>query len=127
MFTYFQRLGKALMLPIATLPIAAILLRFGQPDLLDIAFIAAAGSSIFSNLPLIFALGIAVGLSKDGSGAAALAGVIGYFVLTEATVTINPDVKLGFFAGIIAGVISGHAYNYFYQVKMPDFLGLLLG
>lgn len=82
-FAYFQRLGKALMLPIATLPVAALLLRFGQPDLLDIAFIAKAGSSIFDNLPLIFALGIAVGLSKDGSGAAALAGVVGYLFLPK--------------------------------------------
>ncbi|WP_019617215.1 N-acetylglucosamine-specific PTS transporter subunit IIBC [Psychromonas ossibalaenae] len=127
MFTYFQRLGKALMLPIATLPIAAILLRFGQPDLLDITFIATAGSSIFSNLPLLFALGISVGLSKDGSGAAALAGVIGYFVLTEATIVINPEVRLGFFAGIIAGIISGHAYNRFYQVRLPDFLAFFAG
>ncbi|WP_318470980.1 PTS transporter subunit EIIC [Photobacterium leiognathi] len=126
-FAYFQRLGKALMLPIATLPVAALLLRFGQPDLLDIAFIAKAGSSIFDNLPLIFALGIAVGLSKDGSGAAALAGVVGYFILTQATTAINPDVKLGFFAGIIAGIVSGHAYNYSYQTKMPDFLAFFAG
>ncbi|MCG3866140.1 MULTISPECIES: N-acetylglucosamine-specific PTS transporter subunit IIBC [unclassified Photobacterium] len=126
-FAYFQRLGKALMLPIATLPIAALLLRFGQPDLLDISFIAKAGSSIFDNLPLIFALGISVGLSKDGSGAAALAGVVGYFILTQATTAINPDVKLGFFAGIIAGIISGHAYNYSYQAKMPDFLAFFSG
>jgi PTS system N-acetylglucosamine-specific IIC component len=82
---YLQRLGKSLMLPIATLPIAAILLRFGQPDVLNIPFISAAGSSIFENLPLLFALGIAVGLSKDDAGAAALAGAVGYFVLTKGT------------------------------------------
>ncbi|KJG10221.1 N-acetylglucosamine-specific PTS transporter subunit IIBC [Photobacterium kishitanii] len=126
-FAYFQRLGKALMLPIATLPIAALLLRFGMPDMLDISFIAKAGSSIFDNLPLIFALGISVGLSKDGSGAAALAGVVGYFILTQATIAINPDVNLGFFAGILAGIISGHAYNYSYQAKMPDFLAFFAG
>ncbi|SMY33340.1 PTS transporter subunit EIIC [Photobacterium andalusiense] len=126
-FAYFQRLGKALMLPIATLPIAALLLRFGMPDMLDISFIAKAGSSIFDNLPLIFALGISVGLSKDSSGAAALAGVVGYFILTQATIAINPDVNLGFFAGILAGIISGHAYNYSYQAKMPDFLAFFAG
>ena len=62
---YAQKLGKALMLPIATLPVAALLLRLGQPDLLDIAFMAQAGNAIFSNLPLLFGLGIAIGLSKD--------------------------------------------------------------
>ncbi|MCK6264134.1 N-acetylglucosamine-specific PTS transporter subunit IIBC [Vibrio sp. ZSDE26] len=127
MFTYIQRLGKALMLPIATLPVAAMLLRFGQPDLLDIAFIAKAGGSIFDNLALIFAVGIAIGLSKDNSGAAALSGIVGYFILTEATVAINPDIKLGFFAGIISGIISGHAYNRFYQVTLPDFLAFFAG
>ncbi|RYU69591.1 PTS N-acetyl-D-glucosamine transporter [Aliivibrio finisterrensis] len=127
MFTYLQRLGKALMLPIAILPVAALLLRFGQPDLFDIAFVAKAGSSIFDNLALLFAVGIAIGLSKDNSGAAALSGMVGYFVLTEATIAINPDIRLGFFAGIIAGVISGHAYNRFYQVTLPDFLAFFAG
>ncbi|GEA52152.1 PTS N-acetylmuramic acid transporter subunit IIBC [Vibrio inusitatus NBRC 102082] len=127
MFTYIQRLGKALMLPIATLPVAALLLRFGQPDLLDIAFIAKAGGSIFDNLALIFAVGIAIGLSEDNSGAAALSGLVGYFILTEATVAINPDIKLGFFAGIISGIIAGHAYNRFYQVAFPDFLAFFSG
>ncbi|MEI8597344.1 PTS transporter subunit EIIC [Vibrio sp. M60_M31a] len=73
---YAQKLGKALMLPIATLPIAGLLLRLGQPDVLDIAFMAQAGGSIFSNLPLLFGLGIAIGLSKDGQGAAGLAGAV---------------------------------------------------
>lgn len=62
---YAQKLGKALMLPIATLPVAALLLRLGQPDLLGIPFMAAAGNAIFSQLPLLFGLGIAIGLSKD--------------------------------------------------------------
>lgn len=79
---YAQKLGKALMLPIATLPVAALLLRLGQPDLLGIPFMAAAGDAIFSQLPLLFGLGIAIGLSKDGSGAAGLAGAVAYFVLS---------------------------------------------
>lgn len=73
-FSYLQRLGKALMLPIATLPVAAILLRLGQPDVFNIPFIASAGGGIFDSLPLLFALGIAIGLAKDNAGAAALAG-----------------------------------------------------
>ena len=59
-----QPMGRALMLPIAVLPVAALLLRLGQPDLLDVPAIAAAGQAIFSNLGLLFAVGVAVGLAK---------------------------------------------------------------
>lgn len=97
---YAQKLGKALMLPIATLPIAALLLRLGQGDLLDIPFMAQAGGAIFGNLPLLFGLGIAIGLSKDGNGAAGLAGAVAYFVLTATATTINADVNMSFFGGI---------------------------
>ena len=59
-----QPIGRALMLPIAVLPIAGLLLRVGQPDLLNVAFIAAAGEAIFANLGLMFAIGVAVGLAR---------------------------------------------------------------
>ena len=91
---YTQKLGKAIMLPIAILPIAAILLRLGQADMLNIAFMAQAGGAIFGQLPLLFAIGIAVGLSKDDAGAAGLAGAAGYLVLTEAAKTINADINV---------------------------------
>ena len=68
-----QPLGRALMLPIAVLPVAGLLLRLGQPDLLDIPFVAAAGGAIFDNLGLLFAAGIGVGIAKDNNGAAGLA------------------------------------------------------
>src|SRR3546814_6695654 len=77
-----QPLGRALMLPIAVLPIAGLLLRIGQPDLLDIAFISAAGAAIFENLGILFAIGVAVGFARDGNGAAALAGVVCSLVTT---------------------------------------------
>ncbi|WP_252179111.1 N-acetylglucosamine-specific PTS transporter subunit IIBC [Endozoicomonas sp. 4G] len=124
---YMQRLGKALMLPIATLPIAAILLRLGQPDLLDIKFVAEAGNAIFSNLPLLFAMGIATGLSKDDAGAAVLAGAVGYFVLTAGAKTINADIDMSFFGGIIAGIIAGHSYNRFHAVALPPYLAFFGG
>src|SRR4029077_12438955 len=69
-----QPLGRALMLPIAVLPAAGLLLRLGQPDVLNIAFVAAAGDAIFSNLGLLFAIGVAVGLAKENHGAAGLGG-----------------------------------------------------
>src|SRR5262249_1793536 len=63
-FAKFQKLGRALMLPIAVLPVAGLLLRLGQPDLLNIKWIADAGGAIFTNLPLIFSIGVAVGFAK---------------------------------------------------------------
>ena len=75
-----QPLGRALMLPIAVLPVAGLLLRLGQPDLLNIAFVAAAGDAIFHNLGLLFAIGVAVGFARDGNGAAGLAGAVCFLV-----------------------------------------------
>ncbi|AIW18089.1 N-acetylglucosamine-specific PTS transporter subunit IIBC [Vibrio coralliilyticus] len=124
---YAQKLGKALMLPIATLPVAALLLRLGQPDLLDIAFMAQAGNAIFSNLPLLFGLGIAIGLSKDGSGAAGLAGAVAYFVLTATATTIDASVNMSFFGGIFAGIIAGHSYNAFHATRLPEWLAFFAG
>src|SRR3546814_13142196 len=86
------------MLPIAVLPIAGLLLRIGQPDLLDIAFVSAAGAAIFDNLGLLFAIGVAVGFARDGNGAAALAGVTCYLVTTNGAqtfLTVPPDVGAG--------------------------------
>lgn len=124
---YFQKLGKALMLPIAVLPVAGILVRFGQPDLLDIGFIAQGGQAIFDNLPLLFAMGVAAGLSKDNSAAAAIAAVVGLFVMNAALSVLNKDINMGAAGGIIAGVVAGHLYNRFYTIKLPEFLGFFAG
>lgn len=85
MLKFLQNIGKSLMLPIAVLPVAAILLRIGQPDLLDMPFISSAGDALFANLPLLFAIGVANGLSDDQNGAAALTSAIAYLVLDFAT------------------------------------------
>jgi len=124
---FFQRLGRALQLPIAVLPVAALLLRFGQPDLLNMPFIAQAGGGIFDNLALIFAIGVASSWSKDSAGAAALAGGIGYFILTKAMITINPAVNMGVLAGIITGLVGGMVYNRWSDIKLPDFLSFFGG
>src|SRR5579862_6264446 len=79
----FQRLGGALMLPIAVLPVAGLLLRLGQADLLDIPVLAAAGDAIFANLGLVFAVGVAVGLARENHGAAGLASLVGFLVATH--------------------------------------------
>ncbi|WP_088036804.1 N-acetylglucosamine-specific PTS transporter subunit IIBC [Evansella clarkii] len=127
MLAFLQRIGKALMLPVAVLPAAAILLRLGQDDLLGIPFMAAAGDAIFAHLALIFALGVAIGLSKDGNGAAALAGAVGYFVLTEGAAAINEDIDMSVLGGILSGVIAGLLYNRYYNIKLPDWLAFFGG
>ncbi|AQQ55234.1 N-acetylglucosamine-specific PTS transporter subunit IIBC [Planococcus lenghuensis] len=127
MYSFLQRIGKSLMFPIATLPAAALLLRLGQDDLLGIPFLSAAGGGIISNLALIFAIGIAMGLAHDSNGGAALAGAIAYLVLTEAIVTINETIDMGVFAGIISGIVGGLLYNKFYDVKFPQWLAFFGG
>ncbi|HEX6741533.1 MAG TPA: N-acetylglucosamine-specific PTS transporter subunit IIBC [Sphingomicrobium sp.] len=142
-----QPLGRALMLPIAVLPIAALLLRLGQPDMFDIPFVAAAGNAIFSNLGLIFAAGVGVGLARENHGAAGLAGVVGYVVVTEgakALLKLPPDVvrlsdveqaawrakeiaKLSVPAGIVSGITAGLLYNRYANIKLPDYLAFFGG
>jgi PTS system N-acetylglucosamine-specific IIC component len=90
-FAQLQRLGKSLMLPIAVLPAAGILLRLGQPDLLGrieapvigafFKAMSAAGDALFTNLPLLFAVGVAIGFARKADGSTALAAVVGYLVV----------------------------------------------
>ncbi|MGS2742976.1 N-acetylglucosamine-specific PTS transporter subunit IIBC [Halomonas sp. LS-001] len=122
-----QRLGRSLMLPIAVLPIAGLLLRLGQPDLLDIAFIAGAGEAIFANLALIFAIGLAVGFADDSNGAAGLAGVIGYLVLDAVLTALNPEIDMGVLAGIISGSVAGLLYNRYKSIQLPEYLAFFGG
>lgn len=126
-FSQVQRLGKAMMLPVAVLPAAALLLRFGQPDVFNIPFMAKAGGAIFDNLALIFAIGIAVGLSHDNGGAAGLSGAVGYLVLVNGLSAINPDLNMSVLAGIISGLVAGGLYNKYYNIKLPEFLGFFGG
>ncbi|TIH16493.1 PTS glucose transporter subunit IIA [Marinifilum sp. JC120] len=122
-----QKLGRSLMLPIAVLPVAALMLRLGAGDLLDIPFVFQAGNAIFSNLPLIFAIGVAVGLSKDNAGASALAGGIGYLVFTAAIGSLNKDINMGVLSGIIMGICAGLLYNRFYNIKLVEWLAFFGG
>jgi len=131
-----QKLGGALMLPIAVLPVAGLLLRLGQPDLLNLAPVAAAGDAIFGNLGLLFAAGVAVGLAKENHGAAGLAGVVGFFVATK-----GAEVVLGIPAadaakqigrlsvpiGITCGILGGALYNRYSNLKLPEYLAFFGG
>jgi PTS system N-acetylglucosamine-specific IIC component len=147
-----QPMGRALMLPIAVLPVAALLLRIGQPDLLNVAAVAAAGDAIFSNLGLLFAIGVAVGLARENHGAAGLAAVVGYLVATHAAkvlIQVPPDVtadltgravdlaaaafrdkelsKLSVPLGLLSGLIAGWAYNRYSDFRLPSYLAFFGG
>jgi N-acetylglucosamine PTS system EIICBA or EIICB component len=147
-----QKIGGALMLPIAVLPIAGLLLRLGQPDLLDSASVAAAGQAIFSNLGLLFAIGVGVGLARGNHGAAGLASVVAYLVATrgaEVLINVPPEAlaglagrardlagaaykaqeldKLSVPVGILSGLMSGALYNRFSNIALPSYLSFFGG
>ena len=149
-----QSLGRALMLPIAVLPVAGLLLRLGQPDVMNIAAMAAAGDAIFSNLGLLFAIGVAVGLARENHGAAGLAAVVGFLVATkgaEVLLQIPPDVaataaaagaqeglvtaawkakelsKLSVPIGILNGLLAGWLYNRYSNIHLPSYLAFFAG
>ncbi|MEK3890189.1 glucose-specific PTS transporter subunit IIBC [Bacillus sp. FSL K6-3431] len=160
-FGVLQKIGQALMLPVALLPAAGLLLGLGnaaqQDTMLNfLPFLSAdwiqltatvmedAGNIIFANLPLIFAIGVAIGLAKDG--AAALAALVGYLILNQVMSSwmgITPDMladnpgyalvfgiptlQTGVFGGIIAGLIAAFCYNKFHDIEMPSFLGFFAG
>ncbi len=140
MLAFLQKLGRSLMVPIAVLPAAALLLRLAAPDVFDIPFIQSAGSGIFDALPLLFAIGIAIGFSKDQRGEAVLAAVVGYVVLLRA-MSIFLTTVLGVvednnmvtrlssnvLLGLVAGLIAAGAYNRFSNVQLPQALGFFSG
>lgn len=145
-----QPLGRALMLPIAVLPVAGLLLRLGQPDLLGLGFVAAAGNAIFANLGLLFAIGVGVGLARENHGAAGLAGAVAYLVTVEgakalmipppglAGMAVAHDAvtaawrahevgKLSVPAGILSGLAGGLLYNRFHAIRLPEYLAFFGG
>ncbi len=150
MFGYLQKIGKSLMVPVAVLPAAAILLGIGYwidpngwgAESPIAAFFIKAGGSIIDNMPILFAVGVSFGMSKDRNGAAALAGVVAFLVVTTllapATVAMIQskaveEVPAGFakinnqFIGILCGIIAGGLYNKFWNVELPKFLAFFSG
>jgi PTS system N-acetylglucosamine-specific IIC component len=126
-FAGAQKLGRALMLPVAVLPVAGLLLRLGQPDLLDLRLMADAGKAIFDNLAVLFAIGVAVGFASDGHGVAGLGGAIGYLVMTASIKAIDDKVNMGVLAGIITGLTAGAIYNRTKDIKLPSYLSFFGG
>ena len=155
MRTYIQRLGKALMLPVACLPAAAIFLGLGYAidpsgwggNNVVSAYLCKTGSAILDNLGLLFAVGVAIGMARDKDGASALSGLVGFMTVTtimgsasmflgfdaETVATDHPAFAAGaignknVFFGIMVGCVAGALYNRFSRTKLPDFLAFFSG
>lgn len=146
-FAFLQKIGKALMLPVAVLPVAGLLLGIGATDfhtqntvfLAILSLMKNSGDVIFGNLPLIFAVGVALGFTEN-DGVAAIAAVIGHLVTTVtlgvmagilgvATTPIMglPSIQTGVFGGILAGGLAAYMFNRFYRIKLPEYLGFFAG
>jgi PTS system N-acetylglucosamine-specific IIC component len=144
-----QKFGRSLMLPIAALPAAAILLRLGQADLLGAdglgwervaAIIGAAGNALFANLPLLFAVGIAIGMARKADGSTALAAVVGYLVFKGVTDAMSPFVlgapgdgetqeliNYGVLGGIVMGLTSAWLWQRYHRISLPPYLAFFGG
>ncbi|MBF0515193.1 MAG: PTS transporter subunit EIIC, partial [Desulfovibrionaceae bacterium] len=123
-----QKLGRALMLPIAVLPVAAILLRLGAPDLLGVPLMAAAGEAVFANLALIFAVGVAVGFAREEEGGtAALAGAVGFLVFRAALGALDAAIDMGALGGILMGLAAAAVSNRYGRIELPQWLAFFGG
>jgi PTS system N-acetylglucosamine-specific IIC component len=122
---YFRKIGKSFMLPVAALPLAGVLLRFGV--LWDIKFMIAAGNVVFSNLPILFALSIASGLSKDHHSAAAVSAAFGYYIYDGVGKSIMEGFDTKVLGGIIIGIVVSELYNRSTDVRLPNFLSFFGG
>jgi PTS system N-acetylglucosamine-specific IIC component len=143
-----QRIGRSLMLPIAALPAAALLLRLGQGDMLGrvagfhelAGVLGAAGGALFDNLPLLFAVGVAIGYARKSDGSTALAAVVGYLVFKAVTDAMSPIVlgaatdgatqvlvDYGVLGGLVMGLVTAILWQRYYRVKLPSYLAFFGG
>ena len=150
MMKYLQRIGKALMMPVAVLPAGALMLGIGYAIDSDgwgansaiASFLVQAGDSILGGIALLFAVGVAYGMSKDKDGAAALSGLVGFLVITtllspssvaNLVGELSPARYLAFdrienvFIGIVTGIIAAELYNRFSKTELPTFLAFFSG
>ncbi|MEU5975114.1 PTS transporter subunit EIIC [Streptomyces sp. NPDC047315] len=152
-----QRIGRSLMLPVAVLPAAALLVRFGQPDMLGresfpellqkiAGYMSAGGNALLDNMPLLFAVGIAIGFAKKSDGSTALAAVVGYLVFKNVLAQFTDDnlpqiakvvdgkivmqdapVDAKVLGGVVMGIVVALLYQRFYRTKLPDWAGFFGG
>ncbi|WP_267245981.1 PTS transporter subunit EIIC [Streptomyces sp. PR69] len=152
-----QRIGRSLMLPVAVLPAAALLVRFGQADMLAresfpdfitkiAGYMAAGGGALLDNMALLFCVGIAIGFAKKSDGSTALAAVTGYLVFQKVLATftdsnlpqvakvvddkivhVDAPVNAGVLGGVVMGIVVALLYQRFYRTKLPDWAGFFGG
>ena len=147
LFAVLQQIGRSLMLPVSVLPVAGILLgvgsaKFSWMNSLLATVMEKSGGAIFSNLPLIFAIGVALGFANF-DGVAAVAATVGFFVLIStmgvmaefngtsermlATVDGIKTLETGVFGGILIGLLAGYLFKRFYRIELPAYLGFFAG
>jgi PTS system N-acetylglucosamine-specific IIC component len=144
-----QKFGRSLMLPIAALPVAALMLRLGQPDLLGAdglgwdtvaSVIGAGGNALFANLPLLFAVGVGIGMARRSDGSTALAAVVGYLVFTGVGDALSPVIlgtpaegleqpliNYGVLGGILCGLIAASLWQRYHRISLPPYLAFFGG
>ena len=146
---FMQRLGKSMMLPVSVLPIAAILMGISYwiatavgGDNIAGVFLGAAGGALLDNMPILFAIGISIGMASKSDGTSALAGLVSWLTITT---LLAPGAVAGYlgievdavnpafgkvqnvFVGIIAGLIGAWCYDRFKGTKLPDALSFFSG
>ena len=135
-FTYLQKMGKALMIPVAVLPVAGLLLGIGaanfswMPSVVS-SLMRESGNAIFANMALLFAVAVALGFTGN-DGVAAIAATVAYTVML-ATMAVMAKVfgvesiQTGVFGGILAGGLAAVMFNRFYKISLPPWLGFFAG
>ena len=147
LFAVLQQIGRSLMLPVSVLPVAGILLgvgsaKFSWMNSLLATVMEKSGGAIFSNLPLIFAIGVALGFANF-DGVAAVAATVGFFVLISTmgvmaefrhlpeVMMANVDgiktLETGVFGGILIGLLAGNLFKRYYRIELPAYLGFFAG
>lgn len=136
LFANLQKVGKALMLPVSVLPVAGILLGVGAanfswlPDVVS-QIMEQAGGSVFGQMALLFAVGVALGFTNN-DGVAGLSAIVGYGIMA-ATLAVMANVlgvdkiDTGVLGGILAGSVAAWAFNRFYRIQLPEYLGFFAG
>ena len=136
LFANLQKVGKALMLPVSVLPVAGILLGVGAADFSWLPEIVSqimenAGGAVFGQMALLFAVGVALGFTNN-DGVAALAAIVGYGIMVATLAVMTPVmgvemIDTGVLGGILVGGTAAWAFNHFYKVTLPDYLGFFAG
>ncbi len=131
MFAALQKVGKSLMLPVSVLPVAGILLGVGAakfgwlPEVVS-QILEQAGGAVFGNMGLLFAIGVALGFTKN-DGVAALAAGVGYFIMLKTLAVLAPGTDVGILGGILVGGVAAWAFNRFFKLELPAYLGFFAG